>query len=93
MYERIVPPWLPAHRLLVQLSGMAEIAGGIAVVIPSLRWYAGIWLIALLIAVFPANIQMALQPELYSRIASPALLYVRLPLQIVLIAWVWWTCF
>ena len=89
---RIMPPWLPAHRLLVQVSGVAEIAGGIGVFIPALRWYAGVWLVLLLVAVFPANVQMALQPELYSRVASPALLYARLPLQLVLIAWVWWTC-
>ncbi|MFN2449432.1 MAG: DoxX family membrane protein [Candidatus Baltobacteraceae bacterium] len=90
-YVRIMPPWLPAHALLVQISGAAEIAGGIGMLVPALRWYAALCLVALLIAVFPANLQMALHPQLYAGVASPALLYARLPLQGVLIVWVWWT--
>ena len=89
-YVRIVPPWLPAHALLVQISGVCEILGGIGVLIPSLRRYAAIGLIALLIAVFPANVQMAQHPELYADIGGAPLFYIRLPLQIVIIAWVWW---
>ncbi len=89
-YLRIVPPWLPAHALLVQISGGCEILGGIGVLVPRLRKYAAIGLIALLIAVFPANVQMAQRPELYADIGSAPLFYLRLPLQIVIIAWVWW---
>lgn len=89
-YVRIVPPWLPAHALFVQISGVCEILGGIGVLIPSLRRYAAIGLIALLIAVFPANVQMAQHPELYADIGGAPLFYIRLPLQIVIIAWVWW---
>ena len=89
-YVRIVPPWLPAHALLVQISGACEIVGGIGVLVPGLRKYAAIGLIALLIAVFPANVQMAQHPELYADVGSPPLFYIRLLLQIVIIAWVWW---
>lgn len=90
---RIVPPWLPARALLVQISGCCEILGGIGVLVPRLRKLAGIGLIALLIAVFPANIQMAAHPELYADLGGAQLFYLRLPLQLVLVAWIWWTCF
>ena len=91
-YERIVPPSLPSPALLVQISGAAEIAGGVGVLVPALRLYAGIGLVLLLIAVFPANVYMAQHAQAFSRVASPALLWIRLPLQAALIAWVWWTC-
>lgn len=91
-YSRIVPPWLPAHALLVQISGVCEILGGAGVFVSKTRGIAGIGLIALLLAVFPANVQMALHPELYRDMGSAVVFYVRLPLQFVLLAWVWWTC-
>lgn len=90
VYVRIVPPWLPAHALLVQISGICEILGGIGVLFPNTRRVSGVGLVALLVAVFPANVQMAQHPQLYADIASAPLLYARLPLQLVLIAWVWW---
>lgn len=90
-YERIVPPWIPAPALMVEISGIAEVAGGIAVTFAAWRWWAGVWLILLLVAVFPANIYMAQHPERF-RGLSQAMLYARLPLQFVMIAWVWWTC-
>ncbi|HEY3674656.1 MAG TPA: MauE/DoxX family redox-associated membrane protein [Candidatus Tumulicola sp.] len=89
-YQRIVPPSFPSPALLVVISGIAEIAGGFGVLIPVTRKAAGIGLIALLVAVFPANIYMAQHPELYCDIASATTLDIRLPLQAVLIAWVWW---
>jgi uncharacterized membrane protein len=92
-YQRIVPPSLPNPALLVVISGIAEIAGGIGVLIPVTRKLAGVGLVAMLVAVFPANIYMAQHPELYHDIASATTLDIRLPLQAVLIAWVWWTCF
>jgi uncharacterized membrane protein len=91
-YVRIVPSWLPAHALLVEFSGIGEILGGIGVLVPRTRRVAGIALIALLIVVFPANVQMAQHPELYRDMGSAMAFYVRLPLQILLIAWVWWIC-
>jgi uncharacterized membrane protein len=91
-YVRTVPAGLPAPVLLVQLSGICEILGGLGALVPNTRRFAGAGLIALLIAVFPANVQMALHPELYADIGTATAFNVRLPLQLVLIAWVWWTC-
>jgi uncharacterized membrane protein len=91
-YQRIVPPAFPVPALLVVISGLAEIAGGIGVFFKRTRKAAGIGLIALLIAVFPVNIYMAQHAQLFRDIASATVLYWRLPLQAVLIAWVFWTC-
>jgi uncharacterized membrane protein len=85
-YEQIMPGYLPAHRELVLISGAAEIAGGVAVTFSQTRRVAGLWLIALLIAVFPANVNMALHADEFRSI-PPALLWARLPLQGVLIWW------
>lgn len=90
-YLRMMPPYVPAHLLMVQISGVCEILGGIGLIVPQTRGIAAIGLIALLIAVFPANIQMALHPELYRDIGPPAAFYVRLPLQLVAIYLVWWS--
>ena len=88
-YEAIVPPYVPGARQVVIVSGVAEIAGGVAVWVPSLRPYARWWLIALLVAVFPANVHMAVNPEDVRGLEVPrALLWARLPLQAVLVAWV-----
>jgi uncharacterized membrane protein len=88
-FLRIMPPYLPWHLFLVYLSGFFEIALGVMVLIPKQRRVAAWWLIALLIAVFPANIHMALNPELYPEI-HPIALWIRLPLQAVLVAWAFW---
>lgn len=92
VYVRMVPSWLSAPALLVQITGVCEILGGIGVLIGNTRRLAGAGLIALLVAVFPANVQMAQHPELYADLGTAPEFYVRLPLQLVLIAWVWWTC-
>ena len=92
-YVRIVPPVLGHAQLLVYVSGICEILGGIGVLLPRTRRAAGAGLIALLIAVFPANIYMATHPKLFAGIAPPVALYWRLPLQPLLVAWVWWCCF
>jgi len=89
-YLRMMPPYLPAHLLLVQISGVCEILGGVGLVLGRTRRVAAIGLIALLIAVFPANVHMALNPEQYADIGPPVAFYVRLPLQFVLIYLVWW---
>ncbi len=85
-YVRIMPPYLPWHLPLVYLSGAAEIGLGALLLIPQYMSIAAWGLIALLIAVFPANLHMALNPELFPAIPSVAL-WLRLPLQGVLIAW------
>jgi uncharacterized membrane protein len=86
-YEAIMPDYLPAHKELVVASGVAEIAGGAALMHPRTRRLGAWWLIATLIAIFPANLHMALHPERYKKIPPPAL-YARLPFQLVFIAWV-----
>jgi uncharacterized membrane protein len=86
VYERIMPRYLPAHRELVLLSGAAEIAGAVGVAVPRTSRLAGAWLAAVLAAVFPANVEMALHPERYASI-PPALLWARLPLQPLLVFW------
>jgi uncharacterized membrane protein len=87
-YESIVPDYLPAHHELVVISGVAEIAGGIGVLVPQTRRAAAWGLIILLIAVMPANIWMAQHPERYPEIPLWAI-WVRLPLQLPLIWWAW----
>ncbi len=88
VYESVVPDALPAKRELVYASGVAEILGGAGVLHPRTRTAAGWWLIATLVAIFPANVQMAVHSERYRAIPAP-LLWLRLPLQAVLIAWAW----
>ena len=88
-FVAIMPPYLPAHLEIVYLSGVFEIAGGLGVLIPSVRSLAGWGLVLLLVAVFPANLHMAMNPELFSDM-SPTALYFRLPMQIVLILWAYW---
>jgi len=87
LYGQIMPPYFPAPQLLVAVSGVAEIAGGVGLLIRPLRRAAGWGLIALLIAVFPANIYMAQHPGQFH--FAPWILWLRLPLQAVFIAWVW----
>ncbi|MEO8637210.1 MAG: DoxX family membrane protein [Gemmatimonadales bacterium] len=90
LYIGIMPPWLPKPALLVAISGAAEIAGGIGLLLPTTRRAAAIGLILLLVAVFPANIQMLL---LYRARGvawwGELLLWLRLPLQFLLIWGVW----
>jgi len=86
-YRAIMPDYLPAHDELVAISGVAEMVGGAALISPRTRRFGGWWLIATLIAVFPANLHMALHPERYKNLPANAL-YARLPFQLVFIAWV-----
>lgn len=88
-YERSVPPRLRGHaRELVQISGVAEIAGGVGVLIPATRRLAGVGLVALLAAVFPANVYMAREPKQFRKIPRWAL-YARLALQPLMVLWAW----
>jgi uncharacterized membrane protein len=90
-YLRMMPAYLPWHLELVYISGVAEIALGILMLLPKTSTLAAWGLIALLIAVFPANLQMALHPDTFPEFTAVAL-WMRLPLQGVLIAWaVWYT--
>ncbi len=90
-FVRIVPAWLPAPLALVYISGVAEIAGGVGIMIPTLRRAAGIGLIALYLAVFPANLHMALNNIAIGPDPMPTwALWARLPFQVVFIAWAYW---
>ena len=90
-FARIVPPYLPAPYALVYLSGFFEILGGLGLLYPPTRPYAAWGLIALYIAVFPANLYMAMNNiPLGDKPMSPAMLWGRLPIQLVLIAWAYW---
>ena len=87
-FEQIMPPQLPAHRELVLLSGVAEIAGGVLYLVPRTRRFGAWYLIALLLAVFPSNIYMASQEKFSRNIpGGQPTLYARLPLQFVMIWW------
>ena len=89
-YERIVPPGFPSPHILVAISGVAEMVGGFGLLIGPLRRSAGWGLIALLIAVFPANLYMAIEPDKFADLHLPGWTFLaRLPLQVVFIAWVW----
>ena len=85
-YVSIMPDYLPAHRGLVYASGAAEMAGGAGLMVPTVRRLAGWWLIATLVAVFPANVWMAQHAERYPVPGGRASLFARLPLQAVFIA-------
>lgn len=91
-FVRIVPRVLPQPLLLVQISGFFEMLGGLGLVVPlgpRVRRAAGIGLVALYVAVFPANVNMVLHPELGGSIPLWAL-WVRLPFQIVFVVLALW---
>jgi uncharacterized membrane protein len=89
VYEGIVPPSMKDRaRSLVVISGVAEVAGGLGVLLPRTRRPAGLGLIGLLAAVFPANLYMARKPEDFHKIPRWAL-YARLPLQPLMMWWAW----
>jgi uncharacterized membrane protein len=90
-YLRIMPPYIPWHAAMVRISGAFEILGGLGLLVPATRRAAAWGLVALLVAVFPANIYMAMHPiEAGAASIAPVLRWGRLPLQLVLICWVLW---
>ncbi len=92
-YVRMMPPPLNAHALLlVYISGVCEILGGAGVFFAYTRKAAGIGLLALLAAVFPANAYMAVRWDLFADVGSRTALLLRLPVQLVFAVWVWWCC-
>jgi uncharacterized membrane protein len=90
-YLPMMPPILPWHPELVWGSGVAEVALGLAVLVPALRRAAAWGLIALLIAVFPANLYVALENVPIGGRAEGLGIWnwVRLPFQALFIAWAW----
>ena len=88
-YVGIMPPYMPWHLALVYLSGVAEIVLGGSLLFERSSRTAAWGAIALFVAVFPANLHMAMHAGLYPQF-SPAALWMRLPLQAALIAWAYW---
>ena len=86
-FIKSMPHYIPYHKTMVLISGVAEIVLGLGLLFPSIRVYAAWGLIALLITVFPANIYMATSGK-FQKIPS-ILLWLRLPLQFVLIWWMY----
>ncbi|MBI3542151.1 MAG: DoxX family membrane protein [Deltaproteobacteria bacterium] len=90
-FVKIVPDYLPSPLALVYVSGFFEILGGLGLLVARTTRAAAWGLVALYVAVFPANVNMALhQLPFGDAPVSPVMLWVRLPLQLVLIAWAWW---
>lgn len=92
-FVKIMPAYLPWHEELVFVSGVFEVLGGIGLLIPRTQVIAAWGLIALLVAVFPANVHMALHPEVGAEVfpgLPPFVWWVRLPFQLLFIAWAYW---
>ncbi|MEP7184420.1 MAG: DoxX family protein [Rhodanobacter sp.] len=89
-YMSVMPRWLGSHRALVIISGVCEIAGGMGVLWSGTRRWAGYGLIALCVAVLPANVQMLLDARTsHAPALIQTLLWMRLPLQGLLVWWIW----
>ena len=88
-FVAIMPAYLSYHWELVIISGIFELLGAIGLLVPKMRLWAGYSLMALSVAVFPANINMALNSQ-HHTVMSELLLYARLPLQPLLIWFIWW---
>ncbi|HEY5078815.1 MAG TPA: DoxX family protein [Opitutaceae bacterium] len=89
-YLGMIPPWLPWPEGLNAISGACEILGGVGILVPRMRMAAGWGLVALLVAVFPANLHVALMGRMPGFDFSATTLWLRLPLQAALVAWVAW---
>lgn len=87
-YLRMMPPYVPMHRAAVLWSGVAEVVLGAALLVDAARPWAAYALIVLFVAVFPANVHMALHAKELR--VPPWIAWARLPFQAVFIAWAWW---
>ncbi len=88
-YEPMMPPVLPAPRALIFISGALEIVGGLGLLVQRWRRWVGLGLVVLLIAVFPANIYMAIEGIQVTEEPAPEwALWLRLPFQLVFVGWV-----
>jgi uncharacterized membrane protein len=89
-FAAMIPAPLPDDHWVIYLSGVLEIAGAIGLLIPRTRKVAGICLVLLLVALFPANVNAALN-EIPLRGEAPTPLWLRAPMQLLFIGMVWWT--
>ena len=91
VYLAMMPPFIPFQQFFIVISGLAEIAGAIGIQIPRFRKLAGVGLIVLLVAVFPANIFVAISnPVIPNLEYSASSMWWRLLLQPIFIGWIWW---
>ncbi|TLD71858.1 DoxX family membrane protein [Phragmitibacter flavus] len=90
-YLAMMPKYLPWPEFLHLMAGVVEVVAGVAVLIPRLRRLAGWGMMAILVAVFPANVQIAMFGWPGYDIPN-WVLWARLPFQLVFMVWVWWTC-
>jgi uncharacterized membrane protein len=88
-YLRMMPTYVPLHLEAVYVSGLAEIALGLLLLVPRTSVVAAWGLIALLVVIFPANVHMATHPATFPEL-SPTALWIRLPFQPLMIAWAFW---
>lgn len=88
-YLRIMPPYLPWHGALVQISGIAEIALGALVAIPATARAAAWAIIAMLLAFLPVHVHMLVNNHLFTEVPT-SFLWLRFPLQGLLVLWAWW---
>lgn len=88
-YLKIMPPYMPAHELMVQLSGVAEIVLGVMMFIPRYRKLAAWAIITMLIVFMTVHIHMVMNPQLFKSVPE-YILWLRIPLQFVLILWAYW---
>ena len=93
-FVNIMPDYIPWHLAMVYISGIAEILGAVGILFTTTQAWAGLGLILLLIAVFPANINMTVEAAQKLGYASwyTVATILRLPLQFVLMYWVYWAC-
>ena len=89
-FVRAMPDYIPLHKELVIISGIFEILGAVGILVPKTRLFSAVGLILLCIAVFPANMNMAINSHLYGDV-SPIMIYLRLPFQLVIIWFIWWS--
>ena len=87
-FLKIMPPYLPFHKELVLISGACEILLGVLLLVPGYSHLAGWGIVALMIAVFPANVYLYQRQDLLP--ASPIIHLLRLPLQAVFVLWAYW---
>jgi uncharacterized membrane protein len=85
LYEPLMPSWVPAHREVILASGVAELAGAVGMLFPPTRRLAGLASAALLVAVFPGNVKMAVDASRTRNTSFKAAAYARLPLQFPMI--------
>ncbi len=88
-YLNLMPPYLPAHEAAVVWSGVAELTLGLLILWPRHQWLAAWGIVAMLIAFLPVHVHMLVNSHLYPE-TPVALLWLRFPMQALLVAWAYW---